>query len=196
MLRSLAVLACLLAVVVAPQAFAQGKGGGAASVTTSSGSVSNGVLVGGHLFFYADQSNLGDDELKDGGATLMRLDMQYNNLDYFIGGGLFYEMDGYGEDQKDTVMGALIEPNLGSFYVKIMYGFIEQNFERRSFTKRSGTFFAIEPGLRANLLAGVFFYEIALHRRTQTITQEDGRDMEAQFVKTELMPMLGMGVSL
>jgi len=194
--RSLAILACVLAIFVAPQAFSQGQGGGAASVTSSSGSVSNGFLVGGHLFFYADQSKLGDDDLKDGGATLMRFDMQYNRLDYYLGGGFFYQMDSYGEDQKDTVMGALIEPNLGSFYVKVMYGFIEQNFAGRSFTKRAGTFFAIEPGLRANLLAGVFFYEIALHRRTQTITQEDGRDMEAQFVKTELMPMLGMGVSL
>jgi hypothetical protein len=176
--------------------FAQGQGG----VTIDSkagGGVSSGLLLSSHMFYYADQSSLGDDELKDGNALYMRFDGQYNWTDYFAGLGLFYEMDSFGKAQKDTIIGPIVELVAGSFFVKIMpLGSIKQQFTDRSFSERAGTFTAFEAGIRGNFYGGFMFYEVTLHRRTATITQEDGRDMTDKYSRTETFPMLGGGFTL
>ncbi len=162
----------------------------------ASGGTGDGFLMATHTFFYSDNSSLGGDTLRDGSASYMRFDMQYNWQAYFSGIGFFYESDTFGEDQKDTIMGAVIEIVMGSFFFKIMPGFIDQEFKDRSFSKRNGSFMAFEPGIRGDLYSGILFYEVALHRRTQTINEEDSREMTAEYVRTETMPMLGLGINL
>jgi hypothetical protein len=179
-----------------PTAFAQGQGGGVTIQNSGGGGVSDGILASGHIFFYQDQSSLGDEALKDGSATFTRFDLQWNNLAYWSGIGLFYEQDSFGEAQKDQITGLILELVTGSFFFKIMPGAIEQTFTGRSFAKRAGSYLAFEGGIRGNFYGGWMFYEVALHRRTQTISQEDGRDMQEKFSKTETMPMLGGGFTL
>jgi len=175
----------------------QGGGGGGVSVDSKAGGgVSSGFLLSSHLFYYADQSSLGSDDLKDGNATYLRFDGQYNWTDYFTGLGFFYEMDSFGKAQKDTVMGLVVEFVAGSFFVKIMPGSVQQQYEDRSFAKRAGGYMAYEGGIRGNFYGGIMFYEVALHRRTETITQEDGRNMSDKYTKTETMPMLGGGITI
>ena len=171
-------------------------GQGVSVEASASGGVSDGVLVSSHVFFYSDKSALGDDTLKDGGAMFNRFDLQWNFQSYFSGIGLFYEQDKFGKSQSDTITGLIVELVAGSFFLKIMPGAIQQEFTGRSFTKRSGDYLAYEAGIRGDLYGGFFFYEVALHRRTQTISQEDGRKMLDKYTKTETMPMLGLGVSI
>jgi hypothetical protein len=181
----------------AAEALAQGGGaGGGVTVQSGTSSVSDGFLVGSHVFFYSDNSSLGSDALNDGGAVYTRFDMQYNSTRWFSGIGLFYEQDTFGSIQKDTVTGLVVELVAGSFFFKLMPGYIDQDYTERSFAKRSGSYLATELGIRANLVGGWSFYEIAIHRRATTITQEDGREMADKIAKTEIMPMLGMGISL
>lgn len=193
----LRLLAAATILVSSTTAFSQGQGGGGVSVDAKAGGgVSSGLLLSSHLFFYQDQSSLGDDELKDGSALYARLDAQYNWTDYFSGLGFFYEQDKFGEAQSDTIMGPVLELVAGSFFLKFMLGSVEQQFQDRSFSKRAGSYQAFEGGIRGNFYGGFMFYEVALHRRSLTIKQEDGRDMTDQLNKTETMPMLGGGFSL
>lgn len=164
--------------------------------SNAAGGVSDGILASGHVFFYQDQSALGDESLKDGSATFTRLGLQWNNQAYFSGLGLFYEQDKFGNAQTDQITGLIIELVAGSFFFKIMPGAIEQSFTGRSFAKRAGSYLAFEGGIRGDFYGGILFYEVALHRRTQTISQEDGRDMQDKYTKTETMPMLGGGISI
>lgn len=178
-------------------AFSQGGAGGGVSVDAKAGGgVSSGLLLSTHMFYYADQSSLGGDELKDGNATYMRFDGQYNWTDYFTGLGLFYEQDSFGKSQKDTIMGLAIEFVAGSLFVKIMPGSIQQQFIDRSFAERAGSYLAYEGGIRGNFYGGFMFYEVALHMRTATIKQEDGRNMADIYTRKETMPMLGGGITL
>lgn len=173
-----------------------GFGQGVSVESDASGGVSDGILISSHAFFYSDKSSLGDDTLKDGSASFNRFDLQWNFQKYFSGIGLFYEQDKFGKSQTDTVTGLIVELVAGSFFLKIMPGFIQQEFTERSFTKRSGGYLAYEAGIRGDLYGGFLFYEVALHRRTQTIDQEDSRTMLDKYTKTETMPMLGLGVSI
>lgn len=177
-------------------AFGQGNAGGVTVDSKAGGGVSSGLLLSSHMFYYADESSLGSDELKDGNALYMRFDGQYNWTDYFTGLGLFYEQDSFGKAQKDTIMGLVVEFVAGSFFVKIMPGSIQQQFVDRSFTERAGSYMAYEGGIRGNFYGGFMFYEVALHRRTASIKQEDGRDMIDKYTRTETMPMLGGGFTL
>ncbi len=185
------VLAACVVFAAAPVASAQDI-----SATGSTGSVGNGLLISGHAFFYSDSSSLGGAVLNDGSSSFLRGDVQYNWQEYFVGVGGFYERDSFGEGQTDSAFGAIIEIVFGSFFIKMMPGFMEQNFVERSFAKRSGSFLGFEGGVRGSLYDKLVFYEVALHRRTQSITQEDSRDMADPFSKTEMMPMLGVGISL
>jgi len=184
-------MACILG-CASQVSFAQGV----AVTAGASGGTGDGFLMGTHTFFYSDNSSLGGDTLRDGSATYMRFDAQYNWQQYFSGIGFFYESDSFGEDQKDTIMGVVVEIVMGSFFVKIMPGFIDQEFQGRSFSKRNGSFMAFEPGIRGDLYAGTLFYEVAFQQRTQTINEEDSRSMLAEYKRTETMPMLGLGVNL
>jgi hypothetical protein len=181
--------------LLAPAVYADNQQQGAVNLT-SSGGVGNGWLVGLHGTFYSDTSSLGGDSLNNGSSLFTRFDTQYNLNDYFCGFGLFYESDKFGKEEADTVEGIQIEATLGSLFFKIMPGQITQGFSNRSFSKRTGSFFAYELGLRANLLEGIFFYEVALQRRTETIGTEDGRSMDDKFAKTETFPILGVGVTI
>lgn len=193
----LRLVAAFALTVLSSPAFSQGQGGGGGvSLDSKAGSVSDGLLLGTHLFYYADQSTLGSDDLKDGNALYTRFDGQYNWTAYFVGLGFFYEQDSFGKAQKDTSMGLAVELVAGSFFVKIMPGSIRQQFTDRSFKERAGSYMAYEGGIRANLFGGFMFYEVALHRRTASISQEDGRVMIDKYTRTETMPMLGGGFSL
>jgi hypothetical protein len=191
------VLALLLS-LFAPAVFAQsgGQAGGGAVQLTNSGGVGNGLLIGLHGTFYSDTSSLGGDTLDNGSSLFTRFDAQYNLNDYFCGFGLFYETDKFGAEENDIVEGIQIEATLGSLFLKIMPGTITQGFSNRSFSKRTGSFQAFELGLRANLLEGVFFYEVALQHRSETITSEDSRTMSDKFSKTSTFPLLGVGITI
>lgn len=169
---------------------------GVALDANASGGVGKGFLMTGHLFFFSDNSALGNDVLKDGSSIYTRFDAQYNWTDYFTGLGFFYEQDKFGKEQKDAVMGVVVEVVLGSFFTKIMPGFVNQEYVNRSFSKRSGSFLGIELGIRGELFQKTLFYEVALQRRTEKVTQEDARVMADPFQKTETMPVLGMGISI
>ncbi len=183
-------------VLATTSAFGQGGGGGVSVDTKGSGGVSSGFLLSTHMFFYTDNSSLGNDKLNDGSSSYTRFDAQYNMSDYFSGFGFFYQQDKFGKGQTDTGMGLIVELVAGSFFVKFMPGSIQQQFVDRSFAKRAGSYLAYEAGIRGNFYDGLLFYEVALHRRTENITQEDGRAMSDKFTKTETMPMLGGGVTL
>ncbi len=176
--------------------FCQGGGGGVSVDSKAGGGVSTGTLLSTHMFYYADQSSLGSDDLKDGSAMYLRFDAQYNWTEYFTGVGLFYEQDTFGKAQKDTIMGLVVEFVAGSFFVKIMPGSIQQQFEDRSFAERAGSYLAYEGGIRGNLYGGFMFYEVTLHSRQATIKQQDGRDMIDIYSHKETMPMLGGGLTL
>lgn len=174
-------------------AFSQG---GLSVEAGGGGSISDGFLVGSHVFFFSDNSTVGAETLNDGSAVLLRTDLQYNFADWFTGFGLFYETDTYGGLQKDTITGFIVELYLGNFYLKIMPGSIKQEFTDRSFSQRIGSFTATEFGIRAALISDLAFYEFAIQQRTKSITKEDDREMAAPFEENQLFPILGIGISI
>lgn len=191
------ILASVCALAWIPSGYAQGGGaGGGVSVTGGSGGVGDGFLFGSNVFLYSDNSTLGSNTLRDGGAQYLRFNAQYNMTDWFSGLGAFYEMDSFGEDQSDTIMGLVIELVAGNVFVKIMPGQVSQTFSNRSFTARSGSYMGYEGGIRANLFEGILYYEVTLHSSTKTITTEDSRTMKDVYAKAETFPMLGMGINL
>ncbi len=162
----------------------------------ASGGVSDGTLIGYRFFYYSDTSSMGGNSLSEGSAVLNRFDVQHNMQKWFSGFGLFYENDTYGKDQTDTVMGVVVEFVLGSFFIKIMPGSMEQTFTNRSFSKRTGSYMAYEGGIRGDLYGGLLFFEIAFQQRSYTLTKQDNRQMADKLSKSATLPVLGVGMSI
>lgn len=173
----------------APHALAQGGGGGGGS---SGGrySLATGIMA---LTNSTKQGGQGT----EGSTILTQTDLSYNGS--WWSAGAFFQFDKQGENETDTAAGPRIEAHLHPFYLDVGYALMmNRSFNDRAIAEQTGKSLTLGLGARFSATGGAsgtsgLFYQFSYKFRTQTVTEQDGEELDEPITQTDGYPLFGIG---
>lgn len=136
----------------------------------------------------------------EGSTLLSQTDVSYHGAWWAV--GAFFQYDKQGKSEIDTASGPRFELFYKPFYFEYAYGLqMNRSFTDRAIAEQTGRSSTIGLGARFNLgsPAGVsglqgWFLQFVYKIRTQTVSKQDGRDLDQAIVQKDTYPLFGLGV--
>jgi hypothetical protein len=128
-----------------------------------------------------------------GSTLLTQTDATYHGG--YWGAGLFFQYDKQGDSEVDTATGLRLEGTLDPFYLEYAYAFrMNRSFTDRAIAEQEGKGNTVGIGARFGIGTGLAFMQFSYKYRTQTVTTQDGEDLEQPITQIDGYPLFGIGI--
>lgn len=139
----------------------------------------------------------------EGSTFLSQTDLSYHGAWWAV--GAFFQYDKQGKSQVDTASGPRFELFYKPFYIEYSYGLqMNRSFTDRAIAEQTGKSSILGLGARFKLSASSgstsssglngLFLQFSYKIRTQTISKQDGHDLDQAIVQEDTYPLFGIGL--
>jgi len=136
----------------------------------------------------------------EGSTFLSQTDVSYHGAWWAV--GAFFQYDKQGKSEIDTASGPRLEVFWKPFYLDYAYGMqMNRSYKDRAIAEQTGKSSTLGLGVRFNLsdtksegagLRGVFL-QFSYKMRTQSVEEQDGKELSEAIVQKDGYPLFGIG---
>lgn len=108
--------------------------------------------------------------------------------------GAFFQFDKQGDSESDIATGPRLEGTFNPFYVEFGYAAVmNRSYTDRAIKEQTGRAYFFGLGTRFQLGTGAWFIQSTYKYRTQTITEQDGEELDEPITQIDGYPLFGVG---